>query len=49
MHSDPNAQFTEAMAVKPPEAVMDPNLAHAYNQELQEANQVPLEDNDDEL
>lgn len=46
---DPNLEFVEMPALEPPEVHMDPALAQRYEQELQQASEVALpDDNDDD-
>jgi GTP-binding nuclear protein Ran len=47
--NDPNLTFVEAPALKPPEVHLDPNLVSQYEKELEEAKNVPLPDDDDEI
>lgn len=46
---DPNCVFVEAPALLPPEVVVDAAQVAAWQQELNVANTVPLEDDDDDL
>jgi len=46
--NDPNLCFIEATAVKPPMMVMDQQLIHAMERDLNEAAQMPLPDDGDD-
>jgi GTP-binding nuclear protein Ran len=46
---DPNCHFVEAPALAPPEVKIDPADLAAAEKELQQANSVPLPDDDEEL
>ncbi|KAJ8614120.1 hypothetical protein CTAYLR_004617 [Chrysophaeum taylorii] len=46
---DNNLHFVEAPALAPPEFHIDPRDAQRYEQELQEAANIPLPDDDDDL
>jgi len=46
---DANLQFVEAPALLPPEVQVDQQQVQQWQQELQEANQVPLPEDDDDL
>jgi len=45
---DPNAQFVQAPALFPPEAQVDADQVRQWEQDLQQANQLPLPDDDDD-
>lgn len=45
---DPNLEIIEMPALEPPSVNMDPNLAAKYEQDLQEAQNTALPDEDDE-
>jgi GTP-binding nuclear protein Ran len=44
--NDPNLQFTTAIVLAPPEIELDPSLAAQYEAELQQAEAVPLPEDD---
>jgi len=44
---DPNLQFVESPALAPPEVAIDEAMMAQYSQQLEEANQVALPDEDD--
>ena len=46
---DPNLTFVESPALKPPEVVIDHTTVAQYEQELQQAQAVPLPDEDEDL
>ena len=48
LSDDPNLQFTTSVALMPPEVQMDSSLARQYEEELQQADAVPLPDDEDE-
>ncbi|XP_065055394.1 GTP-binding nuclear protein Ran-like [Rhopilema esculentum] len=45
---EPDLHFTEMPALEPPTVFMDPALAAQYQKEIEDAQQVPLPDDDDE-
>lgn len=45
---EPDLHFTEMPALEPPTVQMDPALAQQYQKEIEEAQQIPLPDDDDE-
>jgi GTP-binding nuclear protein Ran len=47
--NDPNVQFVKAPALQPAEAKVDEDQIKKYEQELQQANQVALPDDDEDL
>jgi len=49
LRSDPNLAFVESPALKPPEVVIDQSTVNQYEQELANASQVPLPDEDEDL
>jgi GTP-binding nuclear protein Ran len=46
---DPNLVFVEAPALQPPEVVFDAAAQAEAERELAHANQVPLEDDDNDI
>jgi len=46
---DPNLNFVEAPALKPPEVTIDDEYKRKLNEEFQQAQDVPLPDEDDEM
>jgi GTP-binding nuclear protein Ran len=46
---DPNLAFVESPALKPPEVVIDQSTVATYEEELRNASQVPLPDEDEDL
>ncbi|KAI8491647.1 hypothetical protein Bbelb_304520, partial [Branchiostoma belcheri] len=46
---DPNLEFVEMPALQPPEVQMDPLLASQYEQDLKQAQETALPDEDDDL
>jgi len=46
---DPNAHFVKATALEAPDVQLDPELAKKYEAELEQANSVPLPEDDDDL
>ena len=44
---DPNLQFVESPALAPPEVAIDEAMMAQYSQQLEEASQIPLPDEDD--
>ncbi|KAH0785257.1 GTP-binding nuclear protein Ran [Histomonas meleagridis] len=49
LSGDPNLQFTTATVLMPPEVEMDPNLAAQYEAELQQAEAIPLPEDDNDF
>ena len=47
--SDPNLVFVESPALKPPEVHIDQATVSQYEQELHQAQNVPLPDEDEDL
>ena len=47
--SDPNLAFVESPALKPPEVILDASVQQQYEQELANAQSVPLPDEDEDL
>lgn len=48
LSGEPDLQFTEMPALEPPAVDMDPALAQQYQKEIEEAQHIPLPDDDDE-
>ena len=46
---DPNLHFVEQVALKPPEVVIDVAQQQQYEQQLQDAANAPLPDEDDDI
>jgi len=46
---DPNLVFVESPALKPPEVIIDTNVAAQYQKELEDAEAAPLPDEDEDL
>jgi len=46
---DPNLEFVAMPALAPPEVEMDPSMASKYEQELEQAQNVALPDDEDDL
>lgn len=46
---DPNLHFVEQVALKPPEVVIDTVQQAQYEQQLQDAANAPLPDEDDDI
>ena len=46
---DPNLHFVEQVALKPPEVVIDVAQQAQYEQQLQDAANAPLPDEDDDI
>ena len=46
---DPNLTFVESPALKPPEVVIDAGVQAQYEHELQQAQNMPLPDEDEDL
>ena len=49
LSGDPNLQFTTSAVLMPPEIEMDPGLAQQYEQELQQAEAIPLPEDDNDF
>ena len=47
--SNPQLEFVAAPALAPPEVQVDTNLMQQYNNEMEEAAQQPLPEEDDDL
>jgi len=46
---DPNLEFVASVALEPPEVQMDPELIKKYEQEIEQAKNAPLPDDDEDL